>query len=174
MIPTAIVNALTVVHRNSDGMVTCGPPDVCKTPSAGGPVPIPYVNIAFSRDLVKGSVTVAVDGLPVALKDSEFCTSYGDEPGVVGGVVSGVNKGIAKFMNYSMDVMFDGRNVARLSDPMTMNGNAPNTSGPAEVQGNLAALGDLKRILCKAFCWCDAGKSGGDFVNKVPSSGMMA
>jgi hypothetical protein len=33
-----------------------------------------------------------------------------------------VNVGRAKFANYSMDVMFEGRNVARLSDPMLMNG----------------------------------------------------
>lgn len=174
MIPTTIVNALTVVHSNSDGVSICAAPDVCKTPSPAGPVPIPYINIAFSRDLEKGSETVFVDGLPVALKDSDFSTSYGDEPGVAGGVISGVNKGIAKFLNYSMDVKFDGRNVCRLTDPMTMNGNDPNTSNPAEIQGNLAALGSSKDVMCKAFCWCDGGNDAGDFVKRVPSVPMTA
>src|SRR5262245_51656782 len=119
MIPTVIVNALTIVHRQSDGKAICSAPDWCKTPSAGGPVPVPYVNVAYSLQLVNGSVTVFTDGCSVALKDSMFVPSFGDEPGVIGGVISGVNKGQAKFSNYSMDVMIEGRNVARLSDPMT-------------------------------------------------------
>jgi uncharacterized Zn-binding protein involved in type VI secretion len=168
MIPTVIVNALTIVHKKSDGVATSGAPDVCKTPSAGGPIPIPYVNVAFSKDLQNGSTTVSADGVPAALKDSFLLPSVGDEPGVLGGVASGVNKGKAKFINYSMDVMIEGRNVARLTDPMTMNGNGPNTMNPAETQGNLGALGGNKRILCKIFCWCDAGKGGGDFVQKLP------
>jgi hypothetical protein len=165
MIATAIVNSLTVVHSKSDGVINSGPPDVCKTPPNAAP--IAYVNVAFSKDLVKGSTTVLVDGVPIALKDSEFSTSTGDEAGSAGGgVVSGVIKGWAKFTNYSTDVLVEGRNVCRLSDPMSMNGNNPNTTGPAEVQGNLSTVGDLTDILCKAFCWCDAGKSGGDFVQK--------
>lgn len=170
MIPTTQVNKLTVVHRNSDGKIISGPPDVCKTPGAG---PVPYVNVAFSRDLILGSVTVKVDGLPIAIKESVFSTSYGDEPGVGGGVVSGVNKGRAKFINYSMDTFVEGQNVCRLSDPMLMNGNQYNDNGPAEAQGNF--LGDKKDILCKIFCWCNAGKNGSDFVKKVPyNPGMEA
>ncbi len=172
MIPTVIVNGLTIVHPKSDGIATSGAPDVCKTPSAAGPVPIPYVNVAFSKDLRNGSTSVTTDGVPAALKDSFFLPSSGDEPGVAGGVISGVNMGKAKFINYSMDVMIESRNVARLTDPMTMNGNGPNTTNPAEAQGNLGGLGESKRILCKIFCWCDAGKSGGGFVQKVPSGSM--
>ena len=157
MIPTVIVNALTIVHRDSDGIATSSSPDFCKTPGAGV---VPYVNVAFSKDLVKGSRTVRTDGVPAALKDSEFKPSYGDEPGVGGGVISGVNKGWAKFTSYSHDVFIEGRNVARLSDPMMMNGNNPNTSAVAEVQGNRTPGG----MLCRIFCWCDAGNSGGDFV----------
>jgi len=165
MVPTTIVNKLTVVHNAGDGVAISGPPDVCKTPGAG---PVPYVNVAFSRDLILGSVTLRVDSNPIALKDSLFSTSYGDEPGVGGGIVSGVNKGVAKFLNYSMDTFVEGRNVCRLSDPMLMNGNEFNTTNPAENQGNI--LGDKKDILCKIFCWCDAGNSGGDFVQPMPSN----
>jgi hypothetical protein len=42
-----------------------------------------------------------------------------------------------------------------------MNGNNPNTSTVAEVQGNINAPGG---ILCRIFCWCDGGNSGGDFI----------
>jgi TRAP-type mannitol/chloroaromatic compound transport system substrate-binding protein len=72
--------------------------------------------------------------------------------------------GKAKFANYSMDVLFEGGNVARLGDPMTMNGNGPNTLTAAEMQANLAAaIGDqLKDELCAAFNYCNgpAGAAG--------------
>ncbi|MEY1554184.1 DUF4150 domain-containing protein [Yoonia sp. R2331] len=173
MIPTVVVNKLTVVHKKSDGIAICGPPDVCKTPSPGGPVPIPYPNIALSKHLAKGTKTVKADGVPIALKTSEFSTSTGDEGGTAGGgVVSGKIKGKAKFINYSFDVMAEGKNVARLSDPMTMNGNSPNTTNPAELQGNMTGLGDIEDILCRIFCWCDAGNDGDDFVEFYPEGSI--
>jgi hypothetical protein len=51
---TVGVNQKSVVHKSSNG-VTIAFPDVCKTPSPGGPVPIPYPNIAKSADTSKGS-----------------------------------------------------------------------------------------------------------------------
>src|SRR5262249_11102417 len=136
MVPTVIVNKLTVVHKQSDGVSTASP-DVCLTPAPPGPpVPIPYVNVAFAKDLTDEAKTVFADGQGIALKDSNFSTSVGDEPGVNGGVVSGVNKGKAVFTNYSMDVFAEGKNVCRLTDPMLNNGNAPNTPPTPEAQGN--------------------------------------
>ncbi len=173
MVPTTIVNALTVVHKDSDGIATCSAPDVCKTPPQ--PVPLPYTNVAFSKDLVKGTTTVFVDGQMVAIKDCEFSTSTGDEPGSVGGVSSGCIKGWAKFSNYSTDVFFEGRNVCRLTDPMIMNGNNPNTATVAEGQGNIQdVLGDKMDLLCRAFCFCDGGGDGDDFVKIEQISGEMA
>jgi uncharacterized Zn-binding protein involved in type VI secretion len=175
MVASIIVNKVTIVHKGSDGIATGIPPDVCKTPTSGGPVPIPYPNIARSSDLVNGSRTVRVDGQPAALKDSEFAVSTGDEAGTAGGIVSGVNQGKAKFTNYSMDVKIEGRNVARLGDPMMMNGNAPNTSG-IESQPNQSAMANelvAKAELCFIFCMCDKGMSGkGIYVPKtVPAGG---
>jgi uncharacterized Zn-binding protein involved in type VI secretion len=171
MSSTVIVNDITAVHKLSDGTTPSAPPDVCKTPSPGGPVPVPYVNVAESSKLVNGSVTVTFDGQSIALKDSMFLPSTGDEAGSLGGVTSGVFKGAAKFSNYSMDVMVEGRNVARLGDPMTMNGNAPNTTG-VETQPNLAAEAAAKTELCFAFCMCDrspAPSGDGVFVPKMVS-----
>ncbi|MEO0975147.1 MAG: DUF4150 domain-containing protein [Pseudomonadota bacterium] len=159
MVPTVLVNSLTIVHKKSDGVVTCGAPDVCITPNVG---PVPYVNVAFSKDLKKGSKTVFADGASIALKDSEFKPSTGDEPGRGGGVASGVTRGWAKFTSYSGDVFIEGRNTARLSDSMSMNGNNPNTFSPAEMQGNFGGPGG---ILCRIFCWCNEdGNKGSDFV----------
>src|SRR4051812_609808 len=101
---TVIVNKLTVVHAGSGGGANQGPPDVCLTPSPGGPAPVPYPNIAFSKDLMLCATTVSVDGQPLAVSDSIFATSTGDEGGTAGGgVVSHVIKGKAKFINFSFD-----------------------------------------------------------------------
>ncbi|MFY0562674.1 DUF4150 domain-containing protein [Archangium lansingense] len=100
---------------------SCGP-DVCKTPTPGGPVPIPYPNIAKSSDTAQGTKKVSVEGNPACVKDSNFSTSTGDEAGTAGGgVASGKTKGKAEFVNYSFDVQFEGKNVARSLDLMLHN-----------------------------------------------------
>ena len=125
------VNKRTVVHKGSSGVAT-NFPDVCKTPSPGGPVPIPYPNIAMSSDTASGSSSVKIDGNPIMLKDSNFKTSTGDEAGSAGGVASSCTKGIAEFINYSFDVKVDGKNVPRLGDMMIQN--KKNTPPMPEVQ----------------------------------------
>ncbi len=112
---------LSVVHKSSSG-TTIAFPDVCKTPSPGGPIPIPYPNIAMSSDTDKGTKKVKCDGNPVAVKDSNFKMSTGDEAGTAGGgVVSSKTKGKAEFVNFSFDVQFEGKNVCRAFDLMLHN-----------------------------------------------------
>ena len=118
---TVGVNKLSVVHQSSNGITTAFP-DVCKTPSPAGPIPIPYPNIAQSSDTDKGTSTIKCDGNPVCVKDSNFKMSTGDEAGSAGGgVVSNKIKGKAEFINFSFDVKFDGKNVARALDMMLHN-----------------------------------------------------
>ena len=57
---------LRIVHKGSGGM-TIAFPDVCKTPTPGGPVPIPYPNISKSSDTGKGTKKVKTGG-EIALK----------------------------------------------------------------------------------------------------------
>lgn len=134
MAATVNVNGRTVVHASSDGIATAFP-DVCKTPSPSGPVPIPYPNSARSSDTSKGSKKVKIDGNPIMLKDSNFSQSTGDEAGSAGGVASMKTKGKAEFVNYSFDVKCEGKNVPRLGDMMVQNkGSAPNTPPFPEVQ----------------------------------------
>jgi hypothetical protein len=158
-------NSLSVVHQGSSGMATASAPDVCNTPTPTGPVPMPYPNIAMSSNLLMGTILVSTEGMPIATKDSFFFPSSGDEPGVGGGVASAVFIGKAKFANYSMNVFAEGKNVARLSDPMTNNGNAPNTLTAAEIQANLLSVvpDQVLDMLCKAFCWCNKQGAGGKF-----------
>jgi hypothetical protein len=131
---TVSANDRTVVHKKSTGISTAFP-DVCKTPSPAGPIPIPYPNIAMSSDTDKGSKKVQSDGEPIMLKDSNFKTSTGDEAGSAGGVVSSKTKGKAEFVNYSFDVKVEGKNVPRMGDMMLQNkGGAPNTPPFPEMQ----------------------------------------
>ena len=134
------VNDRTVVYKASSGVAT-GFPDVCKTPTPAGPVPIPYPNVAQSSDTAQGSKTVSVDGNPLMIQGSNFSTSTGDEAGSAGGVASGTTKGKAEFINYSFDVKIEGKNVCRLADMMVQNkGSAPNTPPMPEVQPPLVVI----------------------------------
>jgi hypothetical protein len=145
---TVGVNNLTVVHQDSGGITTAFP-DVCKTPSPAGPIPLPYPNIAKASDTADGSSTVKCDGNPVCLKSSSFSTSSGDEAGSAGGgVVSNKIKGKAEFVNYSFDVMFEGKNVARALDLMFHN--QQNTPPFPLVQGPAVSVPSSEPI----DCWC--------------------
>jgi hypothetical protein len=117
---TVGVNNLSVVHAGSNG-TTIAFPDVCKTPSPAGPIPIPYPNIAMSSDADKTAKKVKCDGEAVCIADSNFKTSTGDEAGSAGGVASSKTKGKAEFVNYSFDVKIEGKGVPRAFDLMLHN-----------------------------------------------------
>ena len=132
---TVSANNLSVVHAGSNG-TTIAFPDVCKTPSPAGPVPIPYPNIAKSSDTASGAAKVNADGNPLCVKDSNFSMSTGDEAGSAGGgVASNKIKGKAEFVNFSFDVKAEGKNVPRAFDLMLHNDKntppAPLLQGPA-------------------------------------------
>lgn len=136
---TVGVNFLSVVHKDSAG-VTIAFPDVCKTPAPPAPpIPIPYPNIAKSQDTAQGTSTVKCDGNPVCVKDSNFMISTGDEAGSLFGVVSNKVKGKAEFVNFSFDVTFEGKNVARALDLMLHNDK--NTPPFPLLQGPVIAIG---------------------------------
>jgi hypothetical protein len=140
---TVGVNGMSVVHKKSGG-VTIIFPDVCKTPTPAGPIPIPYPNVARSADTAKGTKRVKADGQSVCVKTSRFSKSNGDEPGTVGGIISNTNRNRAEFINYSFDVKFEGKNVARALDLMLHN--KKNTPPSPVMQGPVIASGESKRV----------------------------
>jgi len=144
------VNYLSVVHASSSG-VSIAFPDVCKTPSPAGPIPIPYPNIAKSSDTDKGTKKVKCDGNPVCVEDSNFSTSTGDEAGSAGGVVSSKTKGKAEFLMYSFDVKFEGKGVCRAFDIMLHNDK--NTPPFPVLQGPVVAVAMPKKTC--AICGDD-------------------
>ena len=146
MAVTVGVNKLSVIHAGSGGITTAFP-DVCKTPSPAGPIPIPYPNIAKSSDTAQGASTVKCDGNPVCVKDSNFSTSTGDEAGSAGGgVVSNKIKGKAEFVNFSFDVKFEGKNVPRALDLMLHNDK--NTPPFPVVQPPIVPTPSTEKMVC--------------------------
>jgi len=126
-VSTVFANGLSIIHQG-DGMThTCPIPDVCKTPSPAGPVPVPYVNIAMSSNLASGSTTVKVEGSPVALESSNISMSSGDDAGSAGGVISGKFAGKLTWTTSSPNVKFEGKGVCRFTDVAQHNGNTGNT-----------------------------------------------
>ncbi len=117
---TTFANGRGIAHKGSGGMSIVFP-DVCKTPTPAGPVPIPYPNIGKASDTSKGPKKVKADGKMPMVKGAKYSMSSGDEAGTAGGVISSKFKGDCEFMLYSFDVKFEGKNVCRLADPMWHN-----------------------------------------------------
>lgn len=117
---TVFANMLGIAHKGSGGMSPIFP-DVCKTPTPSGPVPIPYPNIGQSSNTSGGPTTVKTDGQMPMTKGAKYSLSSGDEAGSAGGVVSSKFQGSCEFMLYSFDVKFEGKNVCRLADPLFQN-----------------------------------------------------
>ncbi len=120
MAQTVFANCRGIAHKGSGGMSPIFP-DVCKTPTPAGPVPIPYPNIGKASDTSSGPNTVVLDGQMPMTKDAKYMMSAGDEAGSAGGVMSNKVKGPCEFMMYSFDVKFEGKNVCRLADPLFHN-----------------------------------------------------
>ncbi|MDX8350501.1 DUF4150 domain-containing protein [Cognatiyoonia sp. IB215446] len=127
-----VVNSLGLTYKSTIGISTATIPDVCKTPSPGGPVPIPYPNIAQQSSLKGGTKTVKAKGKMIAIKGSQYGSSNGDEPGTAGGVKSNVNMKATDWITYSFDVKMDGKNACRHTDKKFHN-----NKNAADLAGNV-------------------------------------
>lgn len=142
--------ANSLVHKGSNGISIATIPDVCKTPSPGGPVPIPYPNISQSASLDKGTTTVKADGgMMIANKGSEFSLSNGDNAGVAGGVKSSTFMKESTWILFSFDVKMDGKNACRLTDKKFQN-----HENTADLAGELQAIvatrmAQLQKFVCE-------------------------
>ena len=117
---TTFANCRGIAHGGSNGTSPIFP-DVCKTPTPAGPVPIPYPNIGKSADTSSGPTSVTTDGQMPMTQDAKYMVSTGDEAGSAPGVISNKSKGVCEYMMYSFDVQFEGKNVCRLGDPLFHN-----------------------------------------------------
>ncbi len=161
------VNSL--VHKFSNGISAATIPDVCKTPSPGGPVPIPYPNIAQSITLSDGTTTVKGDKAMAAIKGSKFALSNGDNPGVAGGVKSSTFMKEATWILYSFTVKMNKKNAARFMDKMFHNHeNAANLAGEFQLPADITALigQDMVDLLCAAMKAAREKKDAADKAKK--------
>src|SRR3954466_16031832 len=94
---TTFANMRGIAHKGSGGMSVVFP-DVCKTPTNAGPIPIPYPNIGKASDTFMGPLTVTVDGQMPMTKGAQYMMSSGDEAGTLGGVLSSKCMGECEFM----------------------------------------------------------------------------
>jgi hypothetical protein len=117
-----------IACKAGEGKVIAAFPDVCLSPPSppAGPIPVPYPNTSFSKDMQNGSKTVLIRDKEVMLKDQSYykTSPLGDEAatnGLGAGVVTHVITGKTYFIAWSMDVKFEGQNVDRHVDPTTSN-----------------------------------------------------
>lgn len=102
--------------------VSTGPTDVCKTPTPGGPVPMPYPNAAVSITIGPGYTTKTLEfGAPMWTKKAKSAVSNGDQPGVALGVVSNKIMGMCEIVMASDDVDAEGGAVSRTLDTTNSN-----------------------------------------------------
>lgn len=142
-------NSRLILHKGDGQQHVAAPPDVCKTPSPGGPVPIPYVNIAMDSNLAKGAKKTTIEGKAVAIATSELSTSTGDEPGTAGGgLISSKTKGKLTWASASPDVMVEGKGVVRFLDPTQHNGNTFNSAFISAGTTGLAYGDDSPCTIC--------------------------
>lgn len=163
---TVTANGLTISHKGSGGIVRNSTPDVCLTPSGGGPVPVAYQIVSFSRDLVRGTTTVKADGgNMISVKGSAYSRCTGDEPGVNKGVASGTTMHEATWITYSPNVFADGKNISRKTDKMFMNNKNCISGAGGDYEVPLGITDPVMAELCKVFCeareeWHDCKRSG--------------
>lgn len=110
-----------------------GFPDVCKTPSPGGPVPVPYPNVGMCPQAKGTAKKVKFQMKEVVTKKSKIPRSSGDEAGTAGGVVSGMNMGPVAFKKGSSKVKIEGQPCVHLTSMTGHNGSNANMPSGTQV-----------------------------------------
>lgn len=166
-------NSSEVACKAGGGKVIAAFPDVCLSPPSppAGPIPVPYPNTSFSKDMKNGSKTVKIKNKEVMLKDKSFYKSspLGDEAATKSfgaGVVTHVITGKTYFQAWSMDIKFEGKNVDRHIDPTTSN-HASMIGNAMAPMVNLAimALAAIRKFRGKCECCGKEPHSKGDPVS---------
>ena len=150
------VNGNEIACKSGEDKVIAAFPDVCLSPPSppAGPIPVPYPNTSFSKDMKKGSKSVKIDRKEVMLKDQSFykTSPLGDEAATRSfgsGVISHVITGKTYFVAWSMDVKFEGRNVDRHLDLTTSNHSSPQANEGVPIPGIEGQSPQQLSLLCE-------------------------
>ncbi|MEA1892067.1 MAG: DUF4150 domain-containing protein [Campylobacterota bacterium] len=117
-------------------------PDVCLTPTPGGPVPMPYPNISLTSTALPPTtaMTILVNGTPSLNLLSEIPLSNGDEAGVNMGTMSGMIMGPTSYIMGSETLMLKGAPAVKLTSQTGQNGESMNTSGTCIVPSQVKMI----------------------------------
>ena len=113
------INGRTAVHAGSNG--TLNTIDVCLTQIGNSIVPIPYANVAQSKDADQTAEDVYIQGNPACHQKSTFAKSTGDQPGKRKGLLSGTIQDKATFVSSSFDHFIENQPSVRAFDLMVSN-----------------------------------------------------
>jgi hypothetical protein len=103
--------------------VDTGFPDVCKTPTPAGPVPIPYPNVATGPMGVGGAYNVLMGGAPTHNLSTTVPLTNGDNAGVAMGVGSGTVMGPSRHVTGAFTVLVGGVPATRMTSASLQNNN---------------------------------------------------
>lgn len=182
-------NGNEIACKKGGGKVIASFPDVCMSPPSppAGPLPIPYPNTSFSKDLKEGSKTVKIKGGPAALMGQSFykTSPLGNEAATRSfgaNVLSHQITGKTYFGASSMDISFEGKKVCRHID-ITSSNHGSHPAGVAVPNPNLEAMFIASYQKETGICECcgdpvhSAGRpmtmAGWYGMNKVDSSGKL-
>jgi hypothetical protein len=124
------------------GGMNLGAPDVCKTPTPAGPIPIPYPNIAAGPTALPPTacLKVLLTAGPAHTLMTTVPMSNGDNAGVALGVVSGLVMGPCRHMMGSTNVLYGGIPATKMTSPTGQNGMSLNIPGMTLVPAQIKVL----------------------------------
>jgi uncharacterized Zn-binding protein involved in type VI secretion len=102
-------------------------PDVCMTPAAPSPIPVPYPNTALGPTAIPNCPTILLMGGPAHNLGTTTPMTNGDNAGVLLGVASGTVMGPSRHTTGANTVLFNGMPATRLTS--TTMQNSTNTMG---------------------------------------------
>ena len=101
---------------NSQMMGTdIGFPDVCLTPAAPAPIPVPYPNMAMGPMAVPNVPTILVNFMPAHNMGTVIPMTNGDNAGVAMGVASGTVMGPRRHLTAAFTVLVGGMPATRVT-----------------------------------------------------------
>lgn len=118
--------------------IDLGFPDVCRTPTPAGPVPIPYPNIALGPMGVPAAYHILFMGTPAHNLRTTVVLTNGDNAGVGLGVVSGSVMGPSRHITGAFTTLVGGAPATRLTSMSLQN--RTNCRGARVVPSQLKVL----------------------------------
>lgn len=119
---------MVFVNTQMGGQNFCFP-DVCKTPSPAGPIPIPYPDIASPMTAMPACYTILMGGAPAHSIAARPALSNGDNAGVAGGLISNMFMGPSQTLIGSTCLLLQGMPAAKMLGMTGHNGALPNGIG---------------------------------------------